>query len=318
MNLVGILSLLVSSTFVYSTPLVFTALGGVYSENSGITNVGLEGIMTMGAFSSVVFNLAFASTFGKLTPWLGLLVGGVVGLLFSLLHAVATINFHADHVISGTVLNLMAPPLGVFLVKAIYDKGQTENITQSFGYFSFPGLADIPVVGPILFKNTSAPAWVAIIVSIILWWVLYKTRFGLRLRACGENPQAADTMGVNVYGMRYAGVLISGFLGGIGGAVFAQAISGNFSISTIVGQGFMALAAMIFGKWNPIGAMLASLFFGFAQSISIIGNQLPFFNHIPSVYMQIAPYVITIVILVLFFGKSVAPAADGQNYIKSK
>lgn len=318
MNLVGILSLLVSSTFVYSTPIVFTALGGVYSENSGITNVGLEGIMTMGAFSSVVFNLTFASTFGKLTPWLGLLVGGVVGLLFSLLHAVATINFHADHVISGTVLNLMAPPLGVFLVKAIYDKGQTENITQSFGYFSFPGLADIPVIGPILFKNTSAPAWVAIIVSIILWWVLYKTRFGLRLRACGENPQAADTMGVNVYGMRYAGVLISGFLGGIGGAVFAQAISGNFSISTIVGQGFMALAAMIFGKWNPIGAMLASLFFGFAQSISIIGNQLPFFNHIPSVYMQIAPYVITIVILVLFFGKSVAPAADGQNYIKSK
>ena len=318
MNLVGILSLLVSSTFVYSTPLVFTALGGVYSENSGITNVGLEGIMTMGAFSSVVFNLTFAATFGKLTPWLGLLVGGVVGLLFSLLHAVATINFHADHVISGTVLNLMAPPLGVFLVKAIYDKGQTENITQSFGYFSFPGLADIPVIGPILFKNTSAPAWVAIIVSIILWWVLYKTRFGLRLRACGENPQAADTMGVNVYGMRYAGVLISGFLGGIGGAVFAQAISGNFSISTIVGQGFMALAAMIFGKWNPIGAMLASLFFGFAQSISIIGNQLPFFNHIPSVYMQIAPYVITIVILVLFFGKSVAPAADGQNYIKSK
>lgn len=318
MNLLTILSLLVSSTFVYSTPLIFTSLGGVYSENSGITNVGLEGIMTMGAFASVVFNLTFASTFGKVTPWLGLIVGGIVGLVFSLLHAVATINFHADHVISGTVLNLMAPPLGVFLVKAIYDKGQTENITQSFGYFSFPGLANIPVIGPIFFKNTSAPAWLAIIVSILLWWLLYKTRFGLRLRSCGENPQAADTMGINVYGMRYAGVLISGFLGGIGGAVFAQAISGNFSISTIVGQGFMALAAMIFGKWNPLGAMLASLFFGFAQSISIIGNQLPFFNHIPSVYMQIAPYVITIVILVLFFGKSVAPAADGQNYIKSK
>ncbi|QYN59247.1 ABC transporter permease [Lactobacillus panisapium] len=318
MNLLTILSLLVSSTFVYSTALIFTSLGGVYSENSGITNVGLEGIMTMGAFASVVFNLTFASTFGKATPWLGLIVGGIVGLVFSLLHAVATINFHADHVISGTVLNLMAPPLGVFLVKAIYDKGQTENITQSFGYFSFPGLANIPVIGPIFFKNTSAPAWLAIIVSILLWWILYKTRFGLRLRSCGENPQAADTMGINVYAMRYAGVLISGFLGGIGGAVFAQAISGNFSISTIVGQGFMALAAMIFGKWNPLGAMLASLFFGFAQSISIIGNQLPFFNHIPSVYMQIAPYVITIVILVLFFGKSVAPAADGQNYIKSK
>lgn len=318
MDLVAILSLLVSSTIVYSTPLIFTSLGGVYSENSGITNIGLEGIMTMGAFSSIMFNLTFASSLGKITPWIGLIVGGFVGLIFSLLHAVATINFHADHVISGTVLNLMAPPLAVFLVKAIYDKGQTENISQSFGYFNFTGLADIPVIGQIMFQNTFAPAWVAIILAIVLWWILYKTRLGLRLRSCGENPQAADTVGVNVYGMRYVGVLTSGLLGGIGGAVFAEAISGNFSVSTIVGQGFMALAAMIFGKWNPLGAMLASLFFGFAQSISIIGNQLPLFNHIPSVYMQIAPYVITIIILVLFFGKSVAPAADGQNYIKSK
>ena len=272
----------------------------------------------MGAFASIVFNLTFASTLGKATPWIGALVGGIVGLIFSLLHAVATINFHADHVISGTVLNIMAPPLAVFLIKAIYDKGQTANITANFGYFTFPGLSNIPVIGPIFFKNTSAPAWIAIIVSIFLWWLLYKTRFGLRLRSCGENPQAADTMGINVYKMRYIGVLISGFMAGIGGAVFAEAISGNFSVSTIVGQGFMALAAVIFGKWNPIGAMWSSLFFGFAQSLSIIGTQLPVISKIPSVYMQIAPYVITIVVLVLFFGKSLAPAADGVNYIKSK
>ncbi|QGV05329.1 ABC transporter permease [Lactobacillus acetotolerans] len=318
MNIVTTLALIVSSTFVYSAPLILTALGGVYSENSGIVNIGLEGIMTMGAFSSIVFNLTFSSTFGKATPWIGALVGGICGLIFSLLHAVATINFHANHVISGTVLNLMAPPLGVFLIKAIYNKGQTENITQNFGYFTIPGLANIPIIGPIFFKNTSAPAWCAILISILLWWVLYKTRFGLRLRSCGENPQAADTMGIHVYAMRYAGVLISGFMGGLGGAVFAEAISGNFSVSTIVGQGFMALAAVIFGKWNPLGAMWASLFFGFAQSLSIIGNQLPLISKIPSVYMQIAPYVITIVVLVLFFGKSVAPAADGVNYIKSK
>lgn len=318
MNFISIAALIVSSTLVYSAPLVFTALGGVYSENSGIVNIGLEGIMTMGAFSSIVFNLTFAGTFGKMTPWLGALVGGIVGLLFSLLHAVATINFHADHIISGTVLNLMAPPLGVFLVKAIYNKGQTANITANFGYASVPGLANIPVLGPIFFKNTSAPAWWSILLAIVLWFVLYKTRFGLRLRSAGENPQAADTLGVSVYKMRYAGVLISGLLGGIGGAVFAEAISGNFSVSTIVGQGFMALAAVIFGKWNPIGAMLASLFFGFAQSLSIIGSQLPGISHIPSVYMQIAPYVITIVVLVLFFGRSVAPAADGVNFIKSK
>ena len=318
MNFQTMLSLIVSSTLVYSAPLIFTALGGVFSENSGIVNVGLEGIMTMGAFSSVVFNLTFASSFGRLTPWLGALVGGIVGLLFSLLHAVATINFRADHVISGTVLNLMAPPLGVFLIKALYDKGQTENISANFGYYSFPGLAKIPVIGSIFFANTSAPAWCGIVLAIVLWWVLYKTRFGLQLRSSGENPQAADTLGVNVYKMRYAGVLMSGFLGGLGGAIFAEAISGNFSVSTIVGQGFMALAAVIFGKWNPIGAMLSSLFFGFAQSLSIIGNQLPGISHIPSVYMQVAPYVITIVVLVAFFGKSTAPAADGVNYIKSK
>lgn len=318
MNFVTVLALIVSSTLVYSAPLIFTALGGTFSENSGIVNVGLEGIMTMGAFTSIVFNLSFASTFGTATPWLGALLGGIVGIIFSLLHAVATINWRADHVISGTVLNLMAPPLAVFLVKAIYNKGQTENINQNFGYFSFPGLANIPVIGPIFFKNTSAPAWVAIVLSIFLYWVLYKTRFGLRLRSSGENPQAADTLGINVYKMRYAGVLISGFLGGIGGAVFAEAIAGNFSVSTIAGQGFMALAAMIFGRYNPIGAMLSSLFFGFAQSLSIIGDQLPGISSLPSVYLQIAPYVLTIIVLVAFFGKTVGPAADGQNYIKSK
>ena len=318
MNFVTVLALIVSSTLVYSAPLIFTALGGTFSENSGIVNVGLEGIMTMGAFTSIVFNLSFASTFGAATPWLGALLGGIVGIIFSLLHAVATINWRADHVISGTVLNLMAPPLAVFLVKAIYNKGQTENINQNFGYFSFPGLANIPVIGPIFFKNTSAPAWVAIVLSIFLYWVLYKTRFGLRLRSSGENPQAADTLGSNVYKMRYAGVLISGFLGGIGGAVFAEAIAGNFSVSTIAGQGFMALAAMIFGRYNPIGAMLSSLFFGFAQSLSIIGDQIPGISSLPSVYLQIAPYVLTIIVLVVFFGKTVGPAADGQNYIKSK
>ncbi|APG67827.1 ABC transporter permease [Lactobacillus delbrueckii subsp. lactis] len=318
MNFVTVLALIVSSTLVYSAPLIFTALGGTFSENSGIVNVGLEGIMTMGAFTSIVFNLSFASTFGTATPWLGALLGGIVGIIFSLLHAVATVNWRADHVISGTVLNLMAPPLAVFLVKAIYNKGQTENINQNFGYFSFPGLANIPVIGPIFFKNTSAPAWVAIVLSIFLYWVLYKTRFGLRLRSSGENPQAADTLGINVYKMRYAGVLISGFLGGIGGAVFAEAIAGNFSVSTIAGQGFMALAAMIFGRYNPIGAMLSSLFFGFAQSLSIIGDQIPGISSLPSVYLQIAPYVLTIIVLVVFFGKTVGPAADGQNYIKSK
>lgn len=318
MNTVQMLHLILTSTLVYATPLVFTALGGTFSELSGVVNVGLEGIMVMGAFSSVVFNLTFAGTFGAATPWLGCLVGAIVGVLFSLIHAVATISLRADHIISGTVINLMAPALGVFLVKAIYGKGQTDNIKQNLGYFNFPGLQKIPVIGDIFFKATYLPAYLVIIVAILSWFVIYKTRFGLRLRSVGENPQAADTLGINVYAMRYAGVLLSGFLGGFGGAVFAQTISSNFSVSTIVGQGFISMAAMIFGKWNPLGAMGGAFFFGFAQSLSIIGAQLPVIKEIPPVYLQITPYLLTVIVLVLFLGKAAGPKADGENYIKSK
>ncbi|HEP1982799.1 TPA: ABC transporter permease, partial [Streptococcus pyogenes] len=155
MSLVTIFALLVSSMLIYATPLIFTSIGGTFSERSGVVNVGLEGIMVMGAFSGIVFNLEFAETFGKATPWIAVLVGGIVGLIFSLIHAVATINFRADHIVSGTVLNLLAPSFAVFLVKAMYGKGQTDNIQQSFGKFDFPGLSQIPVIGDIFFKNTS-------------------------------------------------------------------------------------------------------------------------------------------------------------------
>lgn len=318
MNIVTTLTLLVSTTLIYSAPLIFTSIGGTFSERSGVVNVGLEGIMVMGAFSAVVFNLEFASTFGKSTPWLGLLVGGVVGLIFSIIHAMATVNFRADHIISGTVLNLMAPSLAVFLTKVLYNKGQTDNITESFGKFDFPVLADIPVIGPIFFKGTSLVGYIAILLAFIAWFILFKTRFGLRLRSVGEHPQAADTLGVNVYLMRYSGVLISGFLGGIGGAIYSQAISVNFSVTTILGPGFIALAAMIFGKWNPVGAMLASLFFGLSQSLSVIGSQLSFLKYIPTSYLLILPYLLTVIVLAAFFGKATAPKADGVNYIKSK
>lgn len=318
MNLETLLALLVSSMLIYSAPLIFTSIGGSFSEHSGIVNVGLEGIMVVGAFSAVVFNLSTASAFGEATPWLALLVGGLAGVVFSLLHAVATVHFRADHVVSGTVLNLMAPALTVFLVKVLYNKGQTDNIQESFGRFDFPILSDIPFIGDIFFKNTSIMGYVAIATSFLAWFIMFKTKFGLRLRSVGEHPQAADTLGINVYMMRYAGVMISGFLGGVGGAVYAQSISVNFSISTIVGPGFIALAAMIFGKWNPVGAMFSSLFFGLSQSLAVIGSQLPLFDKVPAVYLQIAPYVLTIVVLAAFFGKAVAPKAVGVNYIKSK
>lgn len=317
MSLETILQLVISSTLVYSAPLIFTALGGTFSERAGVVNVGLEGTMIMGAFAGVVFNLTFAGQFGGLTPWLGLLAGAVIGLIFSLLHAVATVTLRADHIVSGTVMNLMAPALGVYLIKLMYGKGQTSMIAENFGYWNVPVLSKIPVIGTIFFTKTSSTAWVAIIIAFVASWVLFKTRFGLCLRSVGENPQAADTLGLNVYALRYTGVLISGVLGGIGGALFAQSIAGNFSASTIVGQGFMSMAAMIFGRWNPVGAMAAALFFGFSQSMAIVGAQLPVLNQVPSVYLQVAPYVFTVLILVVFFAKSKAPAADGVNYIKS-
>ena len=272
----------------------------------------------MGAFSGIIFNLTFEPELGSLTPWLSLIVAAGIGVFFSLIHAVATIHFRADHIVSGTVLNLMAPPLAVFLVKAMYNKGQTDNIKVAFGKTSIPVLSKIPVIGDIFFNNASIIGWVAILFSFFAWFIMFKTKFGLRLRSVGEHPQAADTLGINVYRMRYLGVMISGALAGIGGAIYAQSVSVNFAVTTIVGPGFIALAAMIFGKWNPIGAMLASLFFGASQSLAVIGNQLPLLKGIPSIYLQIAPYVLTMVVLAAFFGQAVAPKADGVNYIKSK
>ncbi|MCL2113499.1 ABC transporter permease [Lactococcus protaetiae] len=317
MNLVNTLQIIVANMLIYSTPLIFTSIGGVFSERGGIVNVGLEGIMTMGAFSSVVFNLTTASIFGSMTPWISILFGALVGAVFASLHAVATVNFRADHIVSGTVLNLMAPALGVFLLQVLYNQGQI-NINEQIGYWDFPLLSKIPVIGQIFFSQTSLPGFLAIVVAFIAWYVLFKTRFGLRLRSVGENPQAADTLGINVYAYRWAGVLLSGVLGGIGGAIYAQAISGNFAVSTIVGQGFISLAAMIFGKWNPIGAMLASLLFGLSTSLAVVGGQIPGIKEIPSAFLQMAPYVFTIIVLALFLGKAVAPKADGVNYIKSK
>ena len=308
MDFITILALIVASMLKYSAPLIFTSIGGTFSERGGIVNVGLEGIMVIGAFAGVLFNLNFADSFGDATPWIAAIVAGLIGL----------VNFRADHVVSGTVLNLIAPSLAVFLTRVIYGAGQTPAISHNFKTVSFPILSHIPVLGKVFFTNVSLIAYVAILVSVVSWWVIFKTRFGLRLRSVGEHPQAADTLGINVYRMRYYGVMISGFLGGVGGAVYAQSISNNFAITTIAGPGFIALAAMIFGRWNPVGAMLSSLFFGLSQSLAIIGKQLPLISHVPNVYLQIAPYVLTIIVLAAFFGKAVAPKADGVNYIKSK
>ncbi len=318
MSFVEILAILVPSTLVYAAPLILTALGGVFSERSGVVNIGLEGIMIIGAFTSVVFNLAFSDSLGSWTPWVSLVVAMVVAGIFSLLHAVASITFRADQTVSGVAINMLALGASLFLVKLIYGAGQTDKIAQPFYKEDIPVLSDIPVLGDILFSDVYYTSIIAIFISVIVWYVIYKTPFGLRLRSVGEHPMAADTMGINVNRMRYIGVFLSGILGGLGGAVYATTIALDFNHATISGQGFMALAAMIFGKWHPIGAMGAALFFGFAQCLSIVSSMLPFFSEIPNVYLLILPYVLTILALTGFIGRADAPKASGQPYIKGK
>lgn len=318
MNIIGVLQLLVTSSLMYSAPLILTAIAGAFSERSGVVNIGLEGIMVMGAFGSAVFNLGFYDTFGNMTPWVAMLFGGFIGLLFAALHAVATINLRADHIVSGTALNLLAPGLSVFFVRVLYGKAQTGPLSESFGITSIPLLKDIPIIGDIFFTNVTPLGYIGIFIGILSWFVIFKTPFGLRLRAVGEHPVAAESVGINVYLYKYAGVLISGFLGGMGGAIQAQAISNEFGVLVISGQGFMAMAAMIFGKWNPIGVTFAAIFFGFAQSLSRVGHYIPVIQDIPTIYLQILPYVLTIVVLVAFIGKSEAPKALGRPYVKSK
>ncbi|MGX9290575.1 ABC transporter permease [Bacillus sp. A015] len=318
MGFLQILEIIVPATLVYAAPLILTALGGVFSERSGVVNIGLEGLMVVGAFSSIIFNLFFADTFGALTPWFGLLVGMVIGGLFSLIHAVATITFRADQTVSGVAINMLALGATLFVVKLIYGKAQTDKITEPFYKGDIPLLSDIPIIGDIFFKDVYYTSILALVLAVVAWFVLFKMPFGLRLRAVGEHPMAADTMGIKVYRMRYIGVFISGLFGGLGGAVYASTIALDFSHATITGQGFIALAALVFGKWHPFGAMGAALFFGFAQSLSIIGSLLPLFQDIPNVYMLIAPYVLTILALTGFIGRADAPKALGTPYLKGK
>ncbi len=318
MSFLDVLYFIIPSAIYYAAPLIMTAIGGVFTERSGVINIGLEGVMIMGAFSSVVFNLTFADSLGGLTPWVGLLVAMAVGIVFTLILAIAAVSFRADQTVAGVALNMLGLAVAVFSVKMLYDKGQTDSIAERFSRFDIPVLKDIPILGKMLFTDVYGTSILAIAVAFIAWFVIYKTPFGLRLRAVGEHPMAADTMGVNVTKMRYMAVMISGALGGIGGAIYAQAIAGNFSQGTISGQGFMAIAAMIFGKWHPLGAMGAALFFGFAQSLSIAGASIPVIKDVPEVILLILPYVLTILALAGFIGKARAPKASGTPYIKGK
>ncbi len=285
---------IVSTMLMYSAPLVFGAMGGVISERSGVVNVGIEGMMTFGAF------VGAAIGFKLQNPWLGLLAGGLAGALLALLHAVATVSFKADQTISGMALNFIGPGLSLFLCRLFFhDKTTTDRVVNKLPRLF--GAVDITVV-------------LALVATLLLWFLLYKTKWGLRIRAVGEHPAAADTLGISVAHVRYGSVLLSGLLAGLGGASMTLAVLAQFTPTAISGQGFIALAAVIFGKWTPFGAYGACLLFAFAQALAVTfgGGQIP----VPSEFLNMFPYVLTIVILVLFVGKSMAPKASGQPYEK--
>ncbi|MFC0188833.1 ABC transporter permease [Fictibacillus aquaticus] len=319
MGLMDILAIIIPAAIVSAAPLIFTALGGVFSERSGVVNIGLEGLMLFGAFTGAVFTYYGEQWgLGAASPWVSFLFAMAAGALLSLIHAVASISLKADQVVSGVALNFLAAGMAIFLTKKIFDAGQTPVISERISKGDIPFLSEIPLIGKLFFSNAYSTSFVAVFAAFAVWFVLYKTPFGLRLRAVGEHPMAADTMGVNVVKMRYTAVLLSGVFAGLGGAVYAASISGNFTHSTIVGQGFMALAAMIFGKWHPLGALGAALFFGLAQSLSITGQQIPGLQDIPHVYLLILPYVLTILALAGLVGRADAPKAIGQHYEKGK
>ncbi|MBA2174047.1 ABC transporter permease [Halobacillus locisalis] len=316
MGFIDIIASIIPAAMVYAAPLIFTALGGVFSERSGIINIGLEGLMVMGAFVGIVFHLTFYDTFGAATPWVSIFVAMIVSALFALVHAVASITFRADQVVSGVAINFLALGIGLFLTKQWYDKGQTDMVARPFYATDIPLLSKIPILGEWFFSGWYMTSYLAIILAFVVWFVIFKTPFGLRLRSVGEHPMAADTNGIKVYRMRYIAVMLSGALGGLGGSVYALTVALNFSHSTIVGQGFMALAAVIFGKWHPLGALGAAIFFGFAQSLSIFGSGLPLLEDVPQIFLLIAPYVLTILALAGFIGRAEAPKSLGEPYIK--
>ena len=305
---------IIGTTLMYSTPLIFTSLGGVVTEKSGVINIGLEGMMYFGAFMG-----ATVAYFTQ-NPWLGFLCAGLGGAFLGLLHAIACVSFSAEQIVSGIAINFLGPGIALFLSRLFFN-GATQTLT-------IPNKIPLPLSFLFgdgkLFKSTGfmdlvfnrfATVYLAFFFVLAVWFVLYKTKIGMRVQAVGEHPEAADTLGISVYGIRYGAVISSGFFAGLGGAAMSIAVVSRFSNTLISGHGFIALAAMIFGKWKPQGAMMACLLFGGAKGLEIYlgAKGVP----VPSSLLAMLPYILTIVVLVGIVGKTTPPAAIGKIFDKS-
>ena len=310
---------LVQQMMFFSIPLLIVALGGMFSERSGVVNIALEGIMVSGAFTSILLiSLLQSGMSGQALLLLAVLVAVLTGMAFSLLHAYAAVSLRSDQTISGTALNMIAPASAIYLARMIQPNGvQQIEFTNTFRIPRVPLLGDIPVLGPMFFRNAYLTTYIGIIIFLAAAFVLYRTRFGLRLRACGEHPQAADSVGINVYRMRYAGVLISGALAGLGGLVYVIPTSTNFN-ATVSGYGFLALAVLIFGQWKPLRILGAAFFFGLMKTVASAYSGIPFLRDlgIPSDIYKMVPFIATLIALAFTSKRSQAPRASGVPYDK--
>ena len=313
----SILYFLVQQTMFFSIPLLVVALGGMFSERSGVVNIALEGIMIMGAFAGILF-ISFTQQFipGQPVLLLALLVSALTGVAVSLFHAYASINMKANQIISGTAINMLAPALAIYIARTIRTVQQIPFVNQ-FRIEKVPLLGDVPVLGNLLFRNTYITTFLGFLILAFSACLLYKTRFGLRLRSCGEHPQAADSVGINVYAMRYAGVMLSGALAGLGGLVFVIPTSIEFN-PEVSGYGFLALAVLIFGQWRPGRILAAAFFFGLMKAISSSYSGISFMSAvpIPSYIYKMIPYIATLIVLAFSSKMSQAPRAEGIPYDK--
>ena len=297
----------------YATPLIYAALGSCFSEMSGVVNIGIEGMMTAGAFTGTVMAYFTGS------PWIGFLCGGLAGMFFGALHALATVRLGADQTIAGTAINMLGPGIVIMIARVLFDSTDTIPLTsdQSIPRL-FKGVFDTSTVFGRFMDNvfaTYASTYLVFLAVIIVWFVFYKTRFGLRLRACGEHPEACETLGINVLATRFKCVCMSGFLSGLGGACVTMTISNQFRPISIVGQGFIAIAAVIFGKFRPHGALVGCLLFGFCSGLkTVLGGS----SGIDTQLISMIPYVVTVIVLILFVGRSRVPSASGKPYVKTR
>jgi len=301
---------LFAATLRYATPLVFASIGGLFSERSGVVNIGLEGMMLMGAF----FAVWGADVTGQWT--LGLAIGMVAGGLTGLLHAFFAVSLRADQIVGGTAINFLALGLTTYLFFKIYGSEGTPTNLSTIPDVRLGFLDDIPVIGDFLhdiFGQLDLMIWIAIVLVVATWVVVFKTPIGLRIRSVGEHPRAADTVGINVYAVRYGAVTVSGMLAALGGAYLSLGFVNSFDDNMTAGRGFIALAALIFGNWRPFGAAIACLLFGFSSALS---DFLQEYSTSVSTLFEALPYVLTLVAVAGVIGKSIPPAAIGRPYVK--